>query len=91
MSTPIKERIRRAYLGARKVGHDWGDETARDYREVIYATFPESDYPRAWRHSSNGGPPGCAMAFSRAVREMGGRMDWDPRTVWLPAAALRGE
>lgn len=58
---PIKDRIRAAM----------GERLQMQYHDLMQAVFPEADYPRAWRYQSNGGPPGCAMAFGRALREMG--------------------
>jgi hypothetical protein len=57
---PIKERIAAAMANGE-----------RDYYVVLEAVFPPALYPKAWRNSSNGGPPGCAMAFGRALRELG--------------------
>ncbi len=50
--------------------------------ELMRAIFPESQFPRAWRPSGNGGPPGCAMAFGAALRKYGYRVNWDDNTVW---------
>ena len=41
------------------------------YADLMRAVFPEDLYPKAWRYSANGGPPGCAMAFGRALQEHG--------------------
>lgn len=41
------------------------------YHELMRAVFPLDEYPRAWRYSSNGGPPGCAMAFGSGLRRAG--------------------
>lgn len=41
------------------------------YYELMVKCFPFDEYPKAWRYQSNGGPPGCAMAFGKALREMG--------------------
>lgn len=41
------------------------------YHELLRAVFPPDIYPNAWNYSANGGPPGCAMAFGRALRKMG--------------------
>lgn len=57
---PLKERIRAALSGG-----------PRSYYAVMHDVFPEEQFPRAWRASVNGGPPGCAFAFGRALREMG--------------------
>jgi len=48
------------------------------------AVFPESDYPNAWRYSCNGGPPGCAMSFGRALRELGMNRSLVTRTMSRP-------
>lgn len=50
------------------------------YRELAEEVFPTKDFPRAWRYSSNGGPPGCYMSLSKALREMGCRSAYDPIT-----------
>lgn len=68
---PIRVRIRAAYMKDPR------------YSTMLRAVFPEAHFPKAHRISNNGGPPGCAMAFGRALREMGGRRDGD--RVWLPA------
>ena len=59
----IKDRIRKHY------------RPGIDYHELMRLVFPEKDYPRAFEYQSHGGPPGCAMAFGKALREMGGRRD----------------
>lgn len=69
---PIKQRIRAAY------------RPGIAYYELMQAVFPEDQFPSAWRYGSNGGPPGCAMAFGRAIREMGGNVSLDRQAVWLP-------
>lgn len=58
---PIRDRIRAAMK----------DRSSADYYEIITATFPDDQFPRAFRYTVNGGPPGCAMAFGRALRQMG--------------------
>lgn len=57
---PLKDRIRAALVDGPK-----------SYYQVMREVFPEEQFPRAFQQSSNGGPPGCAMAFGRALREMG--------------------
>lgn len=42
-----------------------------DYHTLMQRVFPEDAFPRAWRYSHNGGPPGCAMAFGKALRSVG--------------------
>lgn len=80
MKAPIKQRIRAAY--------DTHSMDARgcDYWTLIHAVFPDDDYPRAFIYSSNGGPPGCSMAFNRALREMHGSRNSSDR-VYIPPAA----
>lgn len=40
------------------------------YAELRDATFPTEQYPRAFNYQSNGGPPGCQMAFARAMKQL---------------------
>lgn len=80
----IKERICREYVRLRKTRHAIGFGVT--YHSLIRAVFPTDKYPRAFNHSNNGGPPGCAMAFGSALRELGGR-EFD-REVWLPKEAI---
>ena len=40
------------------------------YHALMYKVWPHDKYPRAYRHSSNGGPPGVAMIYGRALREL---------------------
>ena len=56
---PIAKRIRRALEA---------NGGAMRYHDPMDAVFPEKEYPRAWRRSVNGGPPGCAMALGAALR-----------------------
>ena len=60
------------------------------YYSLMVQCFPPDEYPKAWRYQSNGGPPGCAMAFGKALREMGcttsGRLSG--RVVSLPYNAV---
>jgi len=57
---PIKERI--LY---------WFGPGCLDYHTLMDRCFPPEHFPLAHRCSSNGGPPGCAMAFGKALRELG--------------------
>ena len=43
----------------------------KHYYELMLEVFPPEDYPRAFEGAPRGGPPGCAMAFGRALRELG--------------------
>jgi hypothetical protein len=58
---PIKDRIKSAM----------GDKRTIGYFDLMDAVFPRDHYPRARNYSLNGGPPGCAMALGRALRELG--------------------
>lgn len=53
--TPIRERIMSNFT------------SGCGYFALMQAVFPEVEYPRAWRYSHNGGPPGCALAFGKAL------------------------
>ena len=64
MAEPIAQRIRNAFRKG---------ETALSYHELLGRVFPSDQYPNAWRYSSNGGPPGCAMAFRKALNKLGMR------------------
>ncbi len=57
---PIKERITAALA-----------DGPRSYHAVLQEVFPSAQFPRAFRSANKGGPPGCAFAFGRALREMG--------------------
>ena len=49
-----------------------------NYHSLMYALWPPEQHPKAWRYSSNGGPPGCAMAFGRALRQLqSAKMVWE--------------
>jgi hypothetical protein len=74
---PIKKRIQDALESH---GGSMG------YHALMRIVFPEDQYPKAWNYQANGGPPGCAMAFGRALREMQCR-EWgslSSRMVGLP-------
>lgn len=61
------------------------------YTQLADTVFPEADFPRAWRCANQGGPPGCYMALSRAIREMGLSVDRNGHTriVYPPNQQLR--
>jgi hypothetical protein len=65
---PIKDRIIAAINAA-------GGRI--QYYHLARAVFPESDYPRAWGYPTKGGPPGCYMALSSAIRRYGFYVDYD--------------
>lgn len=64
MFVPLKERIMSELR--RRRGR-------MQYHELMRAVFPLDEYPRAFRCAVQGGPPGCAMALGRALRELGCR------------------
>lgn len=70
---PLKVRISVAMEG----------HVSRNYWTLMHDVFPE---PKAWRSAVQGGPPGCAMAFGRALRELGARWDQDNRCVHFTPA-----
>jgi hypothetical protein len=51
----------------------------KNYWDVMRAVFPEDKYPKAFNHSANGGPHGCAMAFGSALSRMGLTWFVDPK------------
>lgn len=42
-----------------------------NYHALMVECFPFDEYQKAWRYQSRGGPPACAMAFGKALRELG--------------------
>ena len=73
---PIKTRIQNAF----KEG-----DYELSYHQLLGRVFPADDYPKAWRYSCNGGPPGCAMAFRKALNGMGMRGHYrDGKEYFLP-------
>lgn len=57
---PTRERITDALAGG-----------ALSFHELAMRVYPPESHPKSWRYSANGGPPGCFMALSRMVRQMG--------------------
>lgn len=70
---PLKLRISLAMAGTHSMS----------YFDLMHAVFPPAQYPRAYRYQSNGGPPGCAMAFGKALRELGA--SWNQVLRLVPA------
>lgn len=54
----------------------------RDYDTLMQRCFPIEVWPRAWRVATQGGPPGCAIAFGKALRELGIYRD-ENRRLWM--------
>lgn len=52
------------------------DDGSMSYYKLLNAVFPEAEYPKAMRFSPRGGPPGCNMAASAALRRMGPDGSW---------------
>jgi hypothetical protein len=40
------------------------------YVHLMWKVWPPKDYPRAYRHSGKGGPPGVSRVFSGALNRM---------------------
>ena len=76
---PIQQRIRAAFQPGERELH---------FYELALRVFPTDQFPRAFRYSSNGGPPGCAMALSATLRRMGlaSRYEGPTRYVSRPSA-----
>ena len=58
---PIRQRIIDAI-------RDHGVGGRIEYWKLAQIVFPREHMPNAWRYSSNGGPPGCYMVLSSALR-----------------------
>lgn len=60
--SPLKQRIidALAAMPARRMS----------YHELAIELWPPEQHAKAWRYSSNGGPPGWAMPLGRALREL---------------------
>ena len=63
---PIKQRI----LEGLAAGLD-------SWYPLMDWVFPEEHFPNAMKMGNGGGPPGCVMAFGRALRQLGYRRDLD--------------
>jgi hypothetical protein len=50
-----------------------------NYHDLALAVFPPREWPRAWRCCSHGGPPGCYMALSSAIRRHGYGWEYESR------------
>jgi hypothetical protein len=49
------------------------------YNHLMFAVWPPDKYPKAYRMGCNGGPPGVAWVFGRALREMqAANLIWRP-------------
>lgn len=61
------------------------------YHKLAEKVFPEADYPNAWNYPTKGGPPGCYMVLSRAIREHGFSMHFgDAQAVVYTMIGLGG-
>lgn len=74
MKKPIAQRIREAF----KKG-----EYELSYHALMYRVFPPEEYPNAYRYSCNGGPPGCAMAFRKALNRLEMRGHYKGRSEYF--------
>lgn len=57
------------------------------YHELMRLVFPDQ---RSWNYQSHGGPPGCAMTFGRALRELGAYR-CQTGEISIPGESLTGE
>lgn len=46
------------------------DDYQLTYHQLLHRVFPPEEYPRAYRYSCNGGPPGVAMPFRKALNAL---------------------
>lgn len=60
------------------------------YHELMRKVFPPEKYPKAWNYQSNGGPPGCAMAFGKALRNTGCKQ-WGVRSSRMVGLPNKGQ
>lgn len=63
-STKLKDRTRAALAAGELI-----------YADLAYRVFLEEQFSKAFQYQANGGPPGCYMTLSRALREMRGELD----------------
>lgn len=83
MAEPIRQRIDAALAGG-----------PIRYHDLAVAVFPPDLHPRAWRYASHGGPPGCYMALSAAIRRYGFQRWYDRRSgaeMVASRASTKGE
>lgn len=66
MKRPIADRIAAAMKKA---------AGRMPFKDLAWEVFPHADYPRAWRGAAHGGPPGCYMVLSAALRRSGKYID----------------
>lgn len=79
----IKERIANAL-------REHGECGFMPYHRLARYVFPEDEYPRAWNYPTRGGPPGCYMVLSRAIREHDFYISYgDAKNVVYPTVGLR--
>lgn len=52
-----------------------------NYHELMDLVFPIESYPRAYQYATQGGPPGCAMAFGAGLRRCGLWRDTDGKVL----------
>jgi hypothetical protein len=80
-----KVRIRDRMIAALRQHGDGGQMV---YHRLAEYVFPKEDYPNAWNYPTRGGPAGCFMVLSRAIREHGFWMDHDKDAVVYSTVGL---
>jgi hypothetical protein len=65
-----------------------GDAGRMPYHRLAEYVFPKEDYPNAWNYPTRGGPAGCYMVLSRAIREHGFWMHHDKNAVVYSTVGL---
>lgn len=79
----IKDRIIKAI-------REHGDFGFIQYYDLAQHVFPKDQYPNAWNYPTKGGPPGCYMVLSRAIREHGFYIKHDGPAVVCSTVGLGG-
>lgn len=68
-----------------------GDGGFLVYHKLAEEVFPRADYPNAWNYPTRGGPPGCYMVLSRAIREHGFSIHFDDAPAVVYATVGLGQ
>ena len=90
---PTAMKLKRTPIRQRVITALW--DGALTYDQLAQRVFPPRENPQAWRCAAQGGPPGCFMALSRTLRELGCQQSFvgpgpGQRHVTLPTAIRYG-